>query len=92
METGEKTYKNDYTDYAKPMTGGNGQPEIDPDNRVMTNFASNDVIVEKQIDGFAAGDITKITVVIWLEGNDPDCTDDVLGGQFKVDMLFEIIG
>lgn len=91
-ETGEKTYKNEYTDYAKPMTSGNGQPEIDPDNRVMTNFASNDVIVEKQIDGFAAGDITKITVVIWLEGNDPDCTDDVLGGQFKVDMLFEIIG
>ena len=33
-----------------------------------------------------------IIKVSWLEGNDPDCTDDVLGGQFKVDMLFEIIG
>ena len=58
----------------------------------MTNFASNDVVVEKQVDNFAPGDKAKITVVIWLEGNDPDCTDDVLGGQFKLDMIMEIVG
>lgn len=86
------TYRHDgsYTDYAKAKTGGNGLPEIDPDGRVMTNFQSGDVIVEAEKSGFAPGDMSKVTVVIWLEGNDPDCTDDVLGGQFKVDMTFEI--
>lgn len=89
-ETGEYTYSGDYTDYAKPQTGGNGEPEVDPDNRVMTNFVSNDIIAEGTADNFAPGDMAKMTVVIWLEGDDPDCTDDVLGGQLKVDMVIEI--
>lgn len=89
-ETDTYRYDGSYTDYAKPKTGANGQPEIDPDGRVMTNFKNGDVIMESEKSGFAPGDMSKVTVVIWLEGNDPDCTDDVLGGQFKVDMVFEI--
>lgn len=81
-----------YIDYAKPKTGGNGLPEIDPPQRVMTNFVNDSVVMRDELSGFAPGDISKFTVVIWLEGNDPDCTDDVLGGRFKVDMLIEIIG
>lgn len=90
-ESGTYTHSGAYTDYAKPKTGGNGQPEIDPGNRVMTNFYSNDVVVTKQISSFKPGDIAKMTVVIWLEGEDPDCTDDVLGGRFKTDMDVEIV-
>lgn len=85
-------YSGDYTDYAKPKTGGNGEPEIDPPDKVMTNFHSEDIIVQNEIDNFEVGDIGKITVVIWLEGDDPDCVDDILGGQLKVDMTLEIIG
>ncbi len=88
---GSYTYSEKYVDYAKPRTGGNGEPEIDPDNRVMTNFLSADLVTEGVIEDFMPGDMSKITVVIWLEGNDPDCTDDVLGGQFKTDMVFEIL-
>jgi len=84
-------YKNDFIDYAKPKTGGNGEPEVDPVDRRMTNFLSSDLVTEGTVTGFLPGDISKITVVIWLEGNDPDCTDDVLGGQFKTDMVFEIL-
>lgn len=84
-------YSNDYVDYAKPKTNGGGAPEIDPDNRAMINFVSNSVITEGVVRDFAPGDIAKITVVVWLEGNDPDCTDDVLGGQFKLDMLMTIL-
>lgn len=80
-----------YTDYAKPKTGGNGAPEIDPTNRVMTNFASSDTVMEGEVENFKPGDISKITVVIWIEGNDPDCTDDVLGGEFKVDMEMTVV-
>ena len=91
-ETGQYDYSGRYTDYAKPKTGGNGAPEVDPPNRVMTNFASVNTVAEGQTDNFAPGDICKITVVIWIEGNDPDCTDDVLGGEFKVDMLIDVLG
>ena len=90
-ETGAYDYKRDFTDYAKPKTNGNGEPETDPVNRKMTNFLSADIVTEGVVKNFMPGDISKITVVIWLEGNDPDCTDDVLGGQFRTDMVFEII-
>ena len=49
-------------------------------------------VTDGTVNGFKPGDITKITVVIWLEGNDPDCTDNILGGQFKLDMIFDIVG
>lgn len=88
----EYSVSGEYTDYAKPKTGGNGSPEVDPGNRVMTNFVSNDIVAEAERSSFKPGDISKITVVIWLEGEDPDCTDDVLGGQFKTDMNIEIVG
>ncbi len=87
------TYRHDggYTDYAKAKTGGNGLPEVDAESRVMTNFSGSDVVMEAEKENFFPGDISKVTVVIWLEGNDPDCTDDVLGGQFKLDMVFTIV-
>lgn len=89
--TGEYNYGGNYTDYAKPRTNGNGAPEVDPDNRVMTNFSSSNTVCEAQVDDFQPGDMAKITVVIWLEGNDPDCTDEVLGGQFKLDYIVSIV-
>lgn len=89
-ETDTTDFSGHYTDYAKPKVGGNGAPETDPEDRVMTNFESAGIIASGQTDDFGVGDITKITVVIWIEGNDPDCTDDILGGEFKVDMTFEI--
>lgn len=32
--------------------------------------------------------IDKYTVVIWLEGDDPDCTDDLFGGHVEFNMKF----
>lgn len=86
------THSGSYVDYAKPKTGGNGLPEVDPGDRTMVNFVSDEIVAEVQSELFHPGDIAKITVVIWLEGEDPDCTDDVLGGHFRSDMQFEIVG
>ena len=58
----------------------------------MTNFTSESTVTEGSVYNFKPGDISKVTVVIWLEGNDPDCTDDILGGQFKLDMIMDIAG
>ena len=32
------------------------------------------------------GEIDKMTVVIWLEGDDPECVDNLLGGEIKISM------
>ncbi len=74
------------TDYARTKVDGSG-PEPG-----TTEFLSESVIARDQISDFAPGDTTKYTVVIWLEGNDPECLDNILGGEFKIDMSMSIIG
>ena len=32
------------------------------------------------------GDIDRITVVVWIEGDDPECLDNLIGGQMRLDM------
>ena len=31
-------------------------------------------------------------MVIWLEGDDPDCTDDLIGGHIGMDVYFAMTG
>ena len=75
----------EYTDYAHTATDGSG---AEPDT---TAFLTSTVITRKTIAGFLPGEMTKFTVVIWLEGTDPDCVDSVIGGVFKVDMVLSIL-
>ena len=75
----------EYTDYAYARTDGVDGPEPG-----TVAFRSAKTVVKNNIENFAPGDVTKYTVVIWLEGNDPDCVDKILGGRMKVDMLMEI--
>ena len=42
-------------------------------------------------NSFKPGAKDKFTVVIWLEGNDPDCLDNIIGGTMKLDMKFKIV-
>lgn len=35
---------------------------------------------------FTPGDVDRITVVVWLEGDDPDCVNAILGGEIKMHM------
>ena len=76
----------EYVDYAYARTDGVEGPEPG-----TTSFQSGNTIVKKTIENFKPGDITKYTVVIWLEGPDPDCVDKILGGEFKVDMAMSVI-
>lgn len=74
------------TDYARTRCDGTG-PEPG-----TTEFVSESIVARGEISDFAPGDVTKYTVVIWLEGNDPECLDNILGGEFKIDMAMSIIG
>ena len=48
-------------------------------------YSSTDVLVEGRKD-FKPGDIDKFTIVIFLEGDDPECKDNLIGGEMKMHM------
>jgi len=51
-------------------------------------FDSDSQVMYKLRSDFKAGTVDKYTVVIWLEGDDPECVDDILGGEMKMKMSF----
>ena len=73
------------TTYAKTRSDGGG---AEPNT---TEFYAANVIAKQRIDAFLPGEITKFTVVIWIEGNDPDCIDWLIGGELRVDMLMSVV-
>lgn len=50
-----------------------------------TFYSSSEVCVEGRQD-FNPGDIDKFTIVIFIEGDDPDCIDELIGGEIKMHM------
>lgn len=56
-------------------------------------FVSEEIITEGVRTQVAPMDAHKYTVVIWLEGDDPDCTNDLIGGhvgmEFNIRLLEE---
>ena len=49
-------------------------------------FFSASIPVLEQRKNFKPNDVDKFTIVIWLEGDDPDCIDNILGGEIKMHM------
>ena len=73
-------YKNGVqTVYAKPATNGNPEPRTVPFKDDKT------VLLEKNAD-FKPGDIDKYTLVVFMEGSDPQCNDDLIGGKISMHM------
>ena len=75
----------DDTTYAKTKSDGTG---AEPGT---VEFHSATVVTEGRVESFKPGDKTKFTVVIWIEGNDPDCIDWLIGGKMKIDMDIAIV-
>ena len=62
-------------------------------SRVIPVPFATDVVVTQGIqENVAPGDIHKYTVVIWLEGDDPDCTDALIGGHAGMDFRLKLVG
>ena len=73
----EKT-ENTYAKISK-----DGGPE-----KMTVPFESETLITKDKVKDFKPGDIIKYTIVVWLEGSDPDCNDNILGGEIKMHMQF----
>ncbi len=72
-KNGEKTV------YAEP--GEDGKPE-----KGCKNFLSHNLVCEYTEDEFLVGNVDKYTIVIWLEGDDSDCVDKIVGGSLEFSM------
>lgn len=55
---------------------------------VTTPFSSDKVVTTGLREGMKNGEYDKYTVVIWYEGEDPECTDDIIGGWVELYMNF----
>lgn len=78
-----RVYKNsESTTYAKVAYNGNPEPGT-------VAFTSDTLVARNHVQNFSPGDRNKYTIVLWLEGSDPECTDNILGGEFKVHMDFK---
>ena len=51
-------------------------------------FEANDMICSGLREGIRDGEADKYTVVIWIEGEDPECVDDIIGGWIETRMTF----
>ena len=78
-------HNDDEVTYAKsnPM---NGQPEYntEPFKKIK---GDDGIIISEKIANFEPGALDRMTILIWLEGDDPDCTDALLGGELKMHMV-----
>lgn len=70
------------TVYAKGSSLDNS-PEVG-----TTKFRDDEdgVIILKQRAGLNPGDIDRMTIVVWIEGNDPECVDALIGGEILMHM------
>ncbi len=89
---GHGILKSDGTVYAREEDSQAGLDELEkadypPD--IVTYFADGSMIVHEKEVPFALDEIKKYTVVLWLEGFDISCKQELVGGRLKMRMTFE---
>ena len=81
-------YKNgEPTIYAKPVKGTADTLDYGADE----NFIDDKIVMRTRTMELEPGEMDKYTIVVWLEGWDPECVNDVLGGIMKMEMNFTVI-
>ncbi len=65
--------------YAEPSA--DGTPEDG-----CTNFESDTVVCTYEEPDFLVGNVDRYTIVIWMEGDDPECVDSIIGGSVEFSM------
>lgn len=85
-------YKNgEPTIYAKPKLGTDDTPELvaGQGSEEAVLFLDNDTVYSELVNDFSPGDKHKYTVVIWFEGEDSECINDIMGGHMRLSMNLE---
>lgn len=65
--------------YAEPAANGEAEPGC-------TSFLSKDIVCQYEEKNFLVGNVDRYTIVIWMEGDDPECVDSIIGGSVEFSM------
>ena len=55
-----------------------------------TYFVDNDTICSEKIDNLRPEQAKRFTVLMWLEGEDPECVDKLFNSKIKIEMNFSV--
>ncbi len=68
--------------YAKrsPVTG-NAEKDT-----ILFEEKEDGTLINQRRGGMEPGKVDRITIVVWLEGDDPECVNAILGGELKIHM------
>lgn len=55
-----------------------------------TKFETESTVMTTRTENFKVDDVDKYTIVMWIEGNDPECIDDIRNGHVRMRMLFSV--
>lgn len=88
-EIGEKQYSIVDADSVKNIGNYNSSFEVKTVNKFTTvPFESDRIVCSGDRKQIKTDEYDKYTVVIWYEGEDPECVDDILGGWVEMFMKF----
>lgn len=81
-----RVYRNgEYKTYAK-KDRITGEPEKDTIPFQEIPDADSTIILE-EVPNLEPNQRERITIVLWLEGDDPDCTNNLIGGEIKMHVV-----
>jgi len=49
-----------------------------------------DIVMRERVWDMAPDESHRFTVVVWIEGTDPECVDDIMGGHIRMSMTFDV--
>ena len=70
------------TVYAMPAADGG------PEDGCVS-FESRKIVCSYTEENFLVGNVDKYTIVIWMEGEDPECVDSIVGGSVQFSMTID---
>ena len=53
------------------------------------NFETDKIVCTYEEPNFLVGNVDKYTIVIWMEGEDPECVDSIVGGSVQFSMTID---
>lgn len=81
------------TIYAQKKHKSN-EPEDDsefiPKSLNSESWINSKEIMTTKSENFKPNSVDKYTILMWVEGNDPECVNEILGGHMKMAMSFSV--
>ena len=71
--------------YAEPAADGT-------EEEGCVSFVDHDTVCTFTEEEFLVGNVDKYTIAIWMEGEDPECVDAIVGGSVQFSMNIDAIG